>query len=114
MPAIARPGGAAMMSHNVLRNNFTIWTWLAMGSLVQGIASAFLPSKYALLPVVGFLSHRLLRTGLMYLGVIPNPQMDEVLMGKFTAQVPGRDGMPPRETSDQDVCIMILAARSNQ
>lgn len=60
------------------------------------------------------LLYRLVRAILMTKGVIPNSQMEGVVMGKFTAQVPGADGSPPSKASEQDVVAILLAARSNQ
>jgi hypothetical protein len=98
----------------VLRNNFSIGTWIALGSVLQGVASLLLPRRYALVPAVSLLAFRLLRAGLMCLGLVPNPHMDKVFLGKFTSLIPGRDGSPPKRGSDQEVAVMILATRSNQ
>jgi len=97
-----------------LRNNFSIGTWIVLGSVLQGVASILLPRRYALAPAVSLLAFRLLRTGLMCLGLVPNPHMDEVFLGKFTSLIPSRDGSPPKHGSDQEVAVMILATRSNQ
>ncbi|KAK0725570.1 hypothetical protein B0H67DRAFT_570882 [Lasiosphaeris hirsuta] len=107
----ARSG--AITRYTILRDNFTIGTWIALGSLLQGLIFVVLPARYALLPVVALLSHRILRTLLMQFGLIHNAQMDGVYPGKFTAQIPGRNGEPPHRSSGQDITIMILAARSN-
>ncbi|KAK1753167.1 hypothetical protein QBC47DRAFT_348657 [Echria macrotheca] len=98
---------------NVLRDNFSLFTWLAIGAFFQGLSTLILPPRYALLPTVGYLTYRLLHTGLMYLGLVRNPSMDDVVMGKYTAQIPGRDGSPAQKPSEQDITVIILAARSN-
>lgn len=85
------------MVTQVLTDNFGLLTWIAFRTVIQGVASLTLPPGYALLPAVGFLLHRILRTLFMYLGLVPNPYMDDVLMGKFTAQIPARDGSSPRD-----------------
>lgn len=85
-----------------------------LGSVLQGVTSLLLPRRYALAPAVGLLTFRLLRTGLMCLGLVSNPHMDEVFPGKFTGLIPGRDGSPPKQGSDQEVAVIILASRSNQ
>ncbi|KAL2256726.1 hypothetical protein VTK26DRAFT_1222 [Humicola hyalothermophila] len=97
----------------VLRDNFKLTTWIALGALTQGIASYFLPPRHALLPVTFLLLYRGLRSVLMAQGVLPNSQMDGVVMGKFTAQIPGPDGSPPTAPADQDVAAILLGARSN-
>lgn len=98
----------------MFRDNFKLTTWIALGAFVQGLASLLLPARHALLPVVFLLLYRLVRAILMAKGVIPNWQMEGVVMGKFTAQVPGADGSPPTKASEQDVVAILLAARSNQ
>ncbi|KAK0654794.1 hypothetical protein B0T16DRAFT_395685 [Cercophora newfieldiana] len=104
---------AALTKWLVIRDNFNLITWIAFGAFVQGIASVCLPPTYALLPAAGFLLHRVLNTLFMYLGLVRNPHMDEVLLGKFTAQIPGRDGSPPRDPAQEDITVIILAGRSN-
>lgn len=115
MPVSA--SGHALLADPVcqaFRDNFKLTTWMALGALAQGVASLVLPARYALLPVVCLLLHRLVRTALMAGGVLPNRQMDGVVMGKFTAQIPAADGSLPTEPADQDVAVILLAARSNQ
>lgn len=81
---------------------------------MQGVASLVLPARHALLPAVFLLLHRLVRTVMMAKGMIGDTQMDGVVTGKFTAQIPGKDGRPPTGPADHDVVVIILAARSNQ
>lgn len=50
----------------------------------------------------------------MTLGLIRNPGMDDVIMGKFTALLPDRNGVFSGKAADQDVALILLAARSNQ
>lgn len=35
-------------------------------------------------------------------------------MGKFSAQIPGRDGVMPKKGAEEDVTVILLGARSNQ
>lgn len=80
---------------------------------MQGIASLLLPARHALLPALALLLYRLVHSLMMAAGVIPNSQMDGVVMGKFTAQPPAKDGSPPTGPAEQDIVVIILAARSN-
>jgi len=102
------------MPRQVIRDNFDLYTWLAFGCVLQALISFALPPRYALLPVAAYLSHRLLYTILACLGLARYAQMDHVLPGKYTAQIPGRDGTPAQSPSEHDIAILILAARSNQ
>jgi hypothetical protein len=98
----------------VFRDNFNLTTWIALGALAQGIASLVLPARHALIPALFLLLQRIVRAIMMAKGSIPNSQMDGAVMGKFTAQIPGKDGSPPMGPSEQDIVVIILAARSNQ
>jgi hypothetical protein len=51
---------------------------------------------------------------LMHWGFIPNTQMQDVLMGKYTVQVPNEDGSPPSEVADKGVAVIMLGVRNNQ
>jgi hypothetical protein len=50
----------------------------------------------------------------MTLGFIENPQMNDVIAGKFTTLLPTRSGVFSGKAADQNVTLIILAARSNQ
>ncbi|EYE99719.1 monooxygenase fmaE [Aspergillus ruber CBS 135680] len=39
--------------------------------------------------------------------------MDDVIMGKFSAQIPGRDGVMPKKGAEEDATVILLGARSN-
>ncbi|KAK4445364.1 hypothetical protein QBC34DRAFT_413389 [Podospora aff. communis PSN243] len=107
-----RQNVAATMKYIVLRDNFGLLTWIALGAVLQGLASLVSP-RYALLPAAAFIAQRMLRTMFMYLGIVRNPAMDEVLPGKFAVQIPGRDGSPPTKPAEEDITVIILASRSN-
>lgn len=55
-----------------------------------------------------------MHTLLMALGYIRNTNMDGVVRGKFSAQVPGRNGVLPERGAGEDVTVILLGARSNQ
>lgn len=55
-----------------------------------------------------------MHTMLMACGLIRNTNMDYVIMGKFSAQIPGRDSVMPRRGAEEDVTVILLGARSNQ
>lgn len=98
-----------------LRDNLKLSTWLLLGALLQGIASLVLPKSYALLPVVLILLQRALDMILACYGVTHNSHMDDVLPGRFTAQIPGHHGAPPpTKPAEHDVAVVLLGLRSNQ
>jgi hypothetical protein len=85
-----------------------------LGAVLQGLVVLVIPVSYAVLPPILILSYLLAKTGLMTLGIIKNPGMDGVVMGKFTALLPDRNGVFSGKAADQDVALILLAARSNQ
>lgn len=47
-------------------------------------------------------------------GVLRNPLMDEILMGKFSVQIGDAAGNAPTESSENQIAVILLASRSNQ
>lgn len=47
-------------------------------------------------------------------GVLRNPLMDEILMGKYSVQIGDEHGNAPTESSQNPVAVIMLGARSNQ
>ncbi|KAM7184107.1 protein of unknown function (DUF4188) domain containing protein [Naviculisporaceae sp. PSN 640] len=110
----APPQRAKYAFINTLKGNFKLTTWLLLGALLHGIATLVLPKSYALLPVVILLLKRTIDTILACYGLTHNPHMDHVLPGRFTAQIPEKDGgPPPTEPAEQDVAVVLLGFRAN-
>lgn len=101
------------MCHQILRDNFSIPTWLLIGALLQGLL-AFLPYRNIALvaPVVTAISFLILRTILMTLGYLRNPYMDGVIDGRTVPVFPDEDGNYEKP-ADSQVCAIMLAVRSN-
>ncbi|KAK8116684.1 uncharacterized protein PG998_004965 [Apiospora kogelbergensis] len=119
-PAAARPfeGQRGRSEHKtlqytILRDSCSLSTWLAIGAVGQGLLVACLPFKYAVLPAQALLGYRLGKALLMHGGLLKNSQAEGVIQGKFTAQVPGPDGAVPTLPSENPICLLVLAARSN-
>lgn len=85
-----------------------------MGASLQGLVVLVIPSSYAVLPPILMLFYLFSKTILATLGLIKNPGMNGVIAGKFSALLPNRDGVFSGKAADQDVTLIILAARSNQ
>ncbi|KAK5992142.1 putative monooxygenase [Cladobotryum mycophilum] len=112
-PKLTPKQAGAIRFHIALRDNFTISTWLAFGAVLQGIVAFFFNPLYAVAPVLLLLSYRGAKTLLVTLGIMRNTQMDDVLMGKHSVQVPDRDGNAPTKPSQENISIIMLGARSN-
>ncbi|KAL4891426.1 hypothetical protein BDV59DRAFT_182636 [Aspergillus ambiguus] len=103
---------AKHIGHNVFRDNFSISTWMLLGAFLQGLLCSLLPLPYAVFPTIFWLACRGLRTVLTQYGVLVNRQMENVILGKFSVQIPSRDGSLPTSES-QDVAVILLGTRSN-
>lgn len=97
-----------------IRDSFTLSTWLAIGAVVQGLLVVFVRPTFAVAPAALVLLYRLSRTMLQSFGVLRNPLMDEILMGKFSVQIGDEHGNAPTESAQQQVAVIMLGARSNQ
>jgi len=78
---------------NVLRDNFEISTWLAMGAAFQILLSMLpvilpIPYEYTLIPALLFLVVKFSRTVLMCWRIIPNPRTQEVGHGTSVWSIP--------------------------
>lgn len=97
-----------------MRDQLSISTWLLLGAVAQGLAVLALPAFYAILPAMVILSYRVIDTFLMTVGLKRNRFMDNVIMGKFTGQIPNSEGVYSSKPADENVVSFQLITRSNQ
>ncbi|CZR69179.1 uncharacterized protein PAC_19079 [Phialocephala subalpina] len=88
--------------HTRIRANFTIVDWLLMGSLLQAIVivSTPLPIIYVLFPTFSLVIFKLARLALKIYGVVENPRMENVRLGRQTALFPPKDGAVTRRPGE--------------
>lgn len=98
----------------MIRDCFTISTWLSIGAVIQGLLVYFVRPTYAVAPAALILLYKLSRTIFQSFGLLRNPYMDDVIMGKFSAQHGDADGNAPTESSQNQIAVIQLASRSNQ
>ena len=101
----------------VLRDNFTISTWLLIGAVLQTLLLAFPIGKvYALAPAILLLGFRFVKNLLITFGILANPYMKDVIIGKYAAVYPdAQGGFGERATpSNGGVCVLLLGAQCNQ
>ncbi|KAJ5986653.1 hypothetical protein N7451_011018 [Penicillium sp. IBT 35674x] len=84
-----------------------------LGPGLQGLVVLVFPSSYVVLPPILMLFFLFSKTIFATLGLIKNTGMDGVIAGKFSALLPNRNGVFSGKAADQDVTLIILAARSN-
>lgn len=106
--------------HTRIRANFTIADWLLMGSLFQAIAivSTPLPVIYVLFPTFGLVIFKLTRLVLKIHGVVENPRVRNVRLGRQTALFPPKDGTMTRQPGEpvggEGMCVVLLTNKCNQ
>ncbi|KAH6604517.1 hypothetical protein Trco_006224 [Trichoderma cornu-damae] len=101
---------ASIAYWNTIRDNFTISTWIAIGAILQGLLVVFVRPTVAIAPAALVLFSRFSRAMLAHFGIIRNTQMDGVLMGKYTVQMPNEDGSAPSESADKGIAVIMLGA----
>ncbi|KAL2068531.1 hypothetical protein VTL71DRAFT_14868 [Oculimacula yallundae] len=111
-----------VQGHVRVRSHFTIADWLLMGGFLQSLIVLLLPIRpaYSLLPTFGFAIFKVTRFLLKVNGVIDNPLMKNVKLGRSSAVFPppkiGEKGMirPVGESVGGDgMCILLLSNRCN-
>jgi hypothetical protein len=67
---------------NILRENFEISTWLAMGACLQCLLFSLpIPSTFAMGPASIFLGLKILKTFLVWQKLLPNPRARDLASG---------------------------------
>ncbi|KAJ4050858.1 hypothetical protein NW761_014372 [Fusarium oxysporum] len=107
-------GFFSMYEYHMLRNNFRISTWILAGACAQSLLVCLAPHAWSLAPAAVLLGWRLADTLLIVLGVSKNRYLDNNIPGKWAVHFPdSTTGEFSEEPADADVCVIILAARSN-
>lgn len=96
----------------MMRDQFTIATWLAMGALLQSLTFLLL-GRLALLPAAAYLALRLASTLLAAAGWKHNSLMDGVILGKFSTAFPNSKGVYPSKPADSEIVVFLLGFRNN-
>ncbi|EGS22373.1 uncharacterized protein CTHT_0018990 [Thermochaetoides thermophila DSM 1495] len=99
--------------YSILRDNFPISTWLALGAITQSFLLFLFPAHLALAPALTLLLFRATCAVLATVRLLPNHQMDGVVPGKWTAQLPNKEGEVPGEVAERGLVVISLGARSN-
>jgi hypothetical protein len=107
---------------NLLRENFEISTWLAMGATVQCLLFALPISHfYAVGPALIFLGLKITYTFLMVARIIPNPRMKDgyhdvrmFSLPECSANINGEKRAFSAVPGNDDICIVMIAASCHQ
>lgn len=97
---------------NMVRDNFTISSWLLMGACLQcGLLAAF--GKFVAVIPVAILAIRLAETLLQVAGVLKNPRMEGVIPGSTTCFFPDEQGSYSGSPSATPIAVLHISVRSN-
>jgi len=94
---------------NFLKGNFSLSTLLLLGGALQLLLALIIPPIYALLPVLAILAFRLTRTLLVTYHIIPNPYLEDSILGRFAAAIPSLDGTISVPPTEKVVCFHLGA-----
>ncbi|ETS62241.1 hypothetical protein PaG_03818 [Moesziomyces aphidis] len=98
----------------LLRDNFTITTWLLMGASLQcAVVAIFGASLWVVALPVGVLALRVLRALLQTAGALPNPQMEGVIRGRTMCHFPDDDGVHREGPSNRPLAVLLISAKCN-
>ncbi|QIW98633.1 hypothetical protein AMS68_004151 [Peltaster fructicola] len=114
-PVSARPKSQFFVpagGHGLLRDQFSIPTWLALGGIMQGLLF-LVAGRLALVPVVLLLGYSAADTYLMTIGWKKNIYMEDVLQKKYSAQIPDAAGNFSDKPADSQVVVFMLGVRNN-
>lgn len=100
----------------MLRDQLPISTWLLLGASAHGVLLLILPQSGVYISSIVFLvvALRVCKTLLQAYGVLHNPEIDEAVLGKVSAQIPDLEGNIPTQPSQEDVVVLMLGIKSNQ
>ncbi|KAF2860967.1 hypothetical protein K470DRAFT_270202 [Piedraia hortae CBS 480.64] len=109
-PPSAFFGQAAL--HNVLRDQFSLATWLCMGAVLQGILYMTI-GRLSLLPACSLLLFKTLTTAGTSLCLLRNPYMDRVILNKISTQIPDDHGQQGTKPANAELVVFLIGIQVN-
>ncbi|KAK4978338.1 hypothetical protein LTR66_010641 [Elasticomyces elasticus] len=97
----------------LIRDNFTLTTWLLLGACIQSLLFLYLPISVSVAPAFVLLGLRIGDVLLMWSGLKHNHYMDGVIPGKTAIHFPDSHGTYTGDPANSEICVIVLAARSN-
>ena len=110
----AHSKGMPVAMSTFIRDQFTISTWLLMGASLQCALVSIVGARLWIvgLPVL-VLALRVLRALLQANGLIANPYMNDVILGRTTCHFPNKDGTYTGASSNKSMAVLLISVRSN-
>ncbi|KEF51320.1 uncharacterized protein A1O9_12670 [Exophiala aquamarina CBS 119918] len=97
----------------VIRENFSLSTWLLIGALIQSAIVMVIPRLYAFLPAFLVLAARLVDSLAITYGFKRNHYLDEAIIHRVAPQIPDENGIFSENPSNEKVVVFMLGAKSN-
>jgi hypothetical protein len=110
----------SITGQNVLRAELSIFSWLLVGSAIHSLLIYVSPfwATYVHVITFGLLAYNVIMTIGAVKGVIDNPYMKNVRVGRHTAIFPRSDGIFAREHGEsiggEEICVVLLTVKCNQ
>lgn len=101
-----------LTDHQLLRDNFTLSTWLCLGAVGQAVL-VLAAGRVGLIPALAVLLYRCFIAYAMSVGWVHNTYMDGVLMSKFSAQFPDETGNYGSKPADSGMVVFLIGTRIN-
>ncbi|TVY90954.1 Monooxygenase, partial [Lachnellula willkommii] len=105
---------------NLIHSQFSISDWLVIGSCLQAliILVSRYPVAYSLAPTFALAAYKIAKTICITCGLLANPHMAGVCIGRTTAIFPAPDGSFDRNKGDafggEGICVFLLSTKCNQ
>ena len=93
-----------------LKDQFTLSTLLLTGALIQGVL-VLVGGRLALLPAVAAVFIKFADIYAQKTGLRRNKAADNVILHKFSAQIPNSDGDYGSVPAKADMCVFLIGAR---
>jgi hypothetical protein len=97
----------------MIKDELRISTWLALGAIVNTLLFYTIGRISLALPIV-LLAYRFGDALLQTWGLKRNPYMDDVILSKYSAQLPNPDGTFGPKPADDQVAVFHIGGRCNQ
>jgi hypothetical protein len=107
---------STIYDRHIVRDNFTISTWLLLGASLQCLLLVLpIRPSFAVFPTLLFLGYRLITSLLMSVGILSHSYGKDVVPSKTVAIYPESMNVNGEKVaSDGGLCVIMLFARCNQ
>jgi hypothetical protein len=96
-----------------VKDQLTLTSWLALGACANSLLFLAVGRLALILPFL-LVAVRFGDALLMVWGFKKNPYMEDVLMTKYSAQIPNEDGTFGPKPADSQVVVFMIGAKCNQ